>query len=232
MTENKNPRRRPQTLRRLAAAAGLLIAVSANLPAQVAPAVEAPLVDSYPMIGGPTSPFFVEESVSGIGQLEQLAVDIARRTLLAHKPHLAKDPIYTVTSEVRIEGDIIHTYARLRIPDDDDDDDDDDDMELPFEAEVFSSLVYTRGFRRMMDLSYRDNCATPTRICRRTADVVSAYNTEFERRDPLQMSMPPLGDHVKTLVPRKRRWIWNPFQGDHGWHIFNADGRGRDGWIP
>ena len=168
---------------------------------------------------------FCEQPVSGIGELEQLAVDIARRALLAHKPHAAKEPFHTVEVQVRPEGDVVHTYARLMVMEDDEDD-------RPFECEVFASLVYTRGCRRMFDISYRDNDCVPDRYHQRTAELLSAFNTEFERRDPLQMATPMVGPRMDVLAPRSRGWIWNLFQGDRVWHVFNADDRVRDGWIP
>ena len=178
-----------------------------------------------------------EGAASHLGELEALAIDVARRTVLAYHPHAANLPMYTLEVRVRPEGDLVHTYARLHVrkshkpvrkhrklaklfhsP------------ERLTEAEVFATFIYTPGYRRLVDVSYEHDRLIPFRLYNRTADIVTMYNREFENRDDLRMRVPLVGQRTDMLAPRSHKWMWNPLQGDHGWHAFMADDYVAPGW--
>ena len=150
-------------------------------------------------------------------EAELLAVDIARRALLARYPAVARQPVRTLEVRVRPEGDVLHTYARLHWT---------LDKKEPFqfhECEVFASLVYTPDLRRIYDISFKDNRLHPWRVFSRQVDLVSVINEELERRDTLRMASPLVGNRQSVLVPRSRRWLHHPLRGDHAWHAGAAD---------
>ncbi len=160
-------------------------------------------------------PCQVEEQA--LGELEFLAVDIARRSVLAHYPKAGRHPIRTLEVKVRPEGDIIHTYAKLewskticR-------------KTFMYNAEVSSSIVYTPENRRVFDLTYKDNTLIPGRIWNRRIDLVSKINDEFDRLDPLRSPAPLIGNRMDILAPRQRSWVDHSLRDDHAWHVYAAD---------
>jgi hypothetical protein len=159
-------------------------------------------------------------------ELEHLAVDIARRSVLAHYPHASRNPIRTMQVQVRPEGDVVHTYARLAWSKDH------GEPDKFYESEVFASLVYTRGIRRIYDISYKDNRLIPWRICNRRIDLVSKLNEDYERRDPLRMPAALVGHRLDVLAPRSYWWRYHPLQGDHAWHAISADAHIKRSWRP
>jgi hypothetical protein len=144
--------------------------------------------------------------------------------VLAYYPHAAEYPIRTLEVRIRPEGDVVHTYARMNLNQHHYD-------HYSIKAEVFASLIYTPQYRRVIDLSFRDN-GLPHRDCNRTAEIVTQYNNEFERRDPLEMRHRAVGPQMDELAPRSRHWIWCALQGDHGWHAFQADDYIEPGVTP
>lgn len=157
-------------------------------------------------------------------ELELLAVDIARRTLLAYYPSASRAPIRTTEVWVRPKGDIIYTYARLIWSLD-------RRERRSYSCEVFSSIIYMPERRRMYELSYQDNYKHPHRNHELTADVASKYNEYFKSRDPLMLPHPLIGSRLDLLEPRSRAWRWNPFSGDRGWHVWLADSRPKRRWM-
>lgn len=152
-----------------------------------------------------------------MGELDDLAVDIARRVLLAQTPHAGKNPIFTEEVRVRPEGDAIHTYARLRYA---------TSTRSPrkmFTAEVFASMIYTPEVRRVYDISYKDNRLFPRRLFNRKIDLLSKINEEFERRDEMIMPMPLIGNRMDLLLPRGEAWQKHNLSDDHAWHVYSAD---------
>ncbi len=164
--------------------------------------------------------------VRDTGELEFLAVDIARRAVLAHYPQVGHDPMRTMEVRVRPEGDIIHTFAKVQWSY--------TDARGPryHEAEVYASLVYTPDARRMYDISYKDNYLVPHRAFNRRIELVSKYNEAFERRDPLRRPAPLIGRRLSFLAPRRSRWVWHLLGGDHGWHVFSADDEIAPAYYP
>lgn len=148
---------------------------------------------------------------------ELLALDIARRSVLAHYPKAGKNPIRTLQVRVRPDGDVVHTYARVAWT----------DAAIgsgkSYESEVFASIVYTPDLRRLYDISYKDNRLKPWRMFNRRIDLLSKINEDLERRDPLRMATPLIGNRQDLLVPRKQEWIRHPLGGDHAWHASSAD---------
>lgn len=193
--------------------------------------VEVPMASSIPSTHPqavyseiPAETVVTEED--GPSELECLAVDIARRSVLAHYPKAAARPIRTLQVRSRPQGDVVHLYARLQWS-----------CGLPgfvrsYESEVFASLIHTPDIRRIYDISYRDNRLKPWRVFNRRIDLISRLNKEFERRDPLRMATPLVGNRQDMLVPRSRPWIYHPLQGDHGWHAGAADDYIAPRWAP
>ena len=130
----------------------------------------------------------------GPNELELLALDIARRAVLAHYPHAGRNPMRTLQVKVRPEGDVVHTYARLAWAPDH------RHPEKHFESEVFASVIYTTDIRRIFDISYKDNRLKPFRLFNRRVDLVSKLNEDLERRDPLRMATPLVGNRQDLLV--------------------------------
>ena len=161
-----------------------------------------------------------------LGELEYLAVDIARRSILAHYPQAGHDPMRTLEARVRPEGDAVHTFAKVQWSFTD------ARGTRYHEAEVFASLIYTPDARRMFDISYKDNYLVPHRAFNRKVDLLSKFNEEFDRRDPLRMPAPLVGRRMDFLAPRRAGWVWNILSGDHAWHANVADDQIHPAWIP
>jgi hypothetical protein len=130
--------------------------------------------------------------------LQLMAVDIARRTLLAMHPYAAKHPIVTLDVVVRPSGHQVHTYAKLqwrrahwwrrgeaKV----------------YESEVSASFVYHPDQRLLYDISYVDDAWLPLRNYDRASDVVAAYNEDFGLR--YGTGLPPwlLSDRIDVLEP-------------------------------
>ncbi len=163
-----------------------------------------------------------------MGELEFLAVDIARRSVLAQHPRAANAPIRTVEFLVRPAGDEVHTYAKLLWTP--------KERESIFKwytSEVYATLIYTREMRRVYEISYRDNFWVPFRNFTHI-DLVSKINEEFDRRDGVRAPHPQMlpGPRLDCLAPRARTWRFNPFGGDRPWHVSIADDRVRPALTP
>ena len=162
----------------------------------------------------------------GAGELEAIAVDIARRSVLAHYPTAGRHPIRTLEIRTRPEGDVVHTFARLQFA-------------VSYfsgkkfhESEVYATLIYTSEIRRVIDLGYKDNCLTAHRLFNRRVDLISKINEDYERRDPLQMPAPLVCRRLDLLPPRNAPWYWSLIGGDHAWHANAADSHIRHRWVP
>ena len=156
---------------------------------------------------------------------ELLALDIARRSVLAHYPKAGRNPIRTLQVKTRPEGDVIHTYARVAWS---------ECEQAPrksYESEVFATMIYTPDIRRLYDISYKDNRLKPWRMFNRRIDLLSKINEELERRDPLRMATPLVGNRHDLLVPRSREWIRHELRGDHAWHASSADDYISPSWL-
>ena len=156
-------------------------------------------------------------------ELAALAVDIARRTLLAQHPHTAKSVIYTAEIMVRPQGDVTHLYARLIW------------MKHPrghrsYHSEVFATLVNVTETRRVFDLDYKDNCGVPFHNFGRAPEIISMINDDLKQRDKFGMPHPSVGPDLEYLAPRTRRWLWNGLSGDRQWHVSIADDRVAPRW--
>jgi hypothetical protein len=131
--------------------------------------------------------------------LELLAVDVARRALLALHPYAADQPIVTLDVIVRPSGHEVHTYARLewyrhhwwQAS----------DVRKTYQSEVSMSMVYHPDHRRLHDISYVDNAWLPFRNVDMSSQVVASYNEDFALRD--ETGLPPkfLSDRIDVLEP-------------------------------
>ncbi|MBI1247946.1 hypothetical protein GC197_08920 [bacterium] len=165
-------------------------------------------------------------AVQPMGELEKLAVDIGRRCILAYYPVAGEDPMRTLEVRVRPAGDVVHTYAKIQWSFT-------DVRGSRFhESEIFSTLVYTPQTRRMIDISYSDNHLEPHRAFNRRINLLSKFNEQFDRRDPLRMPAPEVGNRMDFLAPRRASWVWNYLSGDHAWHVFAADDQVAPRWAP
>lgn len=138
--------------------------------------------------------------------LQLLAVDIARRTLLALHPHAARKPIVTLAVRVRPQGHAVHTYAKLRWyrkcmwrPNDFGE----------FESEVSASLVYHPDRRRVFDLSYQDNAYLTYLCVDRASQIVASYNEDFALRDGVGLPPRMLSHRLDVLEPYEKPRVLN-----------------------
>lgn len=168
----------------------------------------------------------VRPEVQPLGELERLAVDIGRRCILAYYPVAGEDPMRTLEVRVRPAGDVINTYVKIQWSYT-------DARGSRFhESEIFSTLIYTPETRRMIDISYKDNHLQPHRAFNRRIDLLSKFNEEFDRRDPLRMPAPTVGNRMDFLAPRRAAWVWHYLSGDHAWHASAADDQIAPRWAP
>ena len=136
--------------------------------------------------------------------LDMLAVDIARRSLLAVHPEAGYRPIITEEVLVRRQGHYVRTYARLRWY----------KKHLwqkgrnitRYQSEVSASIVYHPERRRVTDLSYIDNAFLTFRNIDRASQVVATYNEDFSLRDDVGIPAKVLSQNVNVLQPTRNTW--------------------------
>ena len=154
------------------------------------------------------------------GELESLAIDLARRVVLAYDPKAGKQPIQTVNVEVRSEGELVHLYARVKA-------ESKTGILLhrskPILWDVSATLIYRPSLRRVVDLNVKTDGLIPYRVCPRIPQLVTALNDEFDRLDPFGFPTPKLNWQLESLPPRTKEWIEAPLQGQHAWHVLQAD---------
>lgn len=139
--------------------------------------------------------------------LELLAVDIARRSLLAIHPYAAERPIVTLDVIVRPSGHDVHTYARLQWTrrhwwqg---------ENQVKSYQSDVSATLLYHPDKRLIYDISYVDNAWLPFRNIDMTSQVAASYNEDFALRD--KTGLPPkfLSDRADVLEPYIKPRIFN-----------------------
>ncbi|MEO1525612.1 MAG: hypothetical protein AAFX06_09250 [Planctomycetota bacterium] len=152
-------------------------------------------------------------------ELIALAVDIARRVVLAHYKHAGLNSIHTCDVRYQRQGDQIHTYARVswspeRM------------RRNSYQSDVFASIVMTRGLRRVYRVGYKDNYRFPrASSIDETSPIVTQINDDFRNRDPLGLETEKLGSRTDVLLRRSRNWLSNLFSGDRDWHVGIAKDR-------
>ncbi|MEM0925160.1 MAG: hypothetical protein AAGJ83_03910 [Planctomycetota bacterium] len=151
-------------------------------------------------------------------ELIELAVDVARRVVLAYHINASRHPIRTLEVDFRRQGDQVHTHTRLSWSSH-------RKGTKLYESDVFASFVYTPTVRRIYDLQYRDNCRVPLSQFDLATPIVTQINDDLKRRDPLGRPTLKLSSRSDVLMPRSRKWRWNPFSGDRDWHVGVADDR-------
>lgn len=152
--------------------------------------------------------------------VSDLGVDIARRTILSHYPQAGKWGIETESLKIRRQGDVLHLYVCATFT-----------AKTVFQkkqitSNVFATLIANGETNRIIDMSYDDDYHYQNRVFNRTAEVVSYFNREFERRDPLKISIKPLSKDQQFLGPRERVWMNHPLRDDRQFHISRARFRG------
>jgi hypothetical protein len=141
------------------------------------------------------------------GELELLAVDIARRSLLALHPYAADQPIITLEVVVRPHGHVVETYVKLqwyrrhwwnlRGP------------RKTYESEVSAAIVYHPDHRRVYDISYVDTAYLPLRNIDMTSQVAATYNEDFALRDGTGLPPKLLSDRIDLLEPYIKPRLFN-----------------------
>ena len=180
---------------------------------QLHPAVEQ---QPTPIPGRPIMLPYARDTYQDDGEITGLAVDIARRVVLAYYPKASRHVIQTEDVNFRRQGDQIHTYARVIWS---------VNKKYTYASDVFASIVYTPNLRRVYEVRYKDNFHIPMRNFNETSPVITAINNDFKNRDPLMMPTEKLGSRTDLLVPRSWKWRWNPFSGDRDWHVGIAKDR-------
>lgn len=191
---------------------------AARIEHQVAPVLEmsSPLSQPAPTI-------IASEPLCELGcrqesDLNALAIDIARRVVLAHYKHAGRNSINTRDVRVRRQGDQVHTYARVAWSPD-------KNRANVYHSDVFSSIVMARGVRRVYRIGYKDNFRVPMTNCDETSPIITQINDDFQNRDPLGLPSEKLSDRGDVLFPRSNNWLKSIFSGDRDWHVGIAKDR-------